>query len=83
MNLFIKIVQSSIKLKNDFLDELINININNNNLIDKIYNFRKDFDIKYHVKYEETRNKKIRRQITTGNKNKDIHKVFNKFLKIS
>ena len=79
----IKIVQSSIKLKNDFLDELINININNNNLIDKIYNFRKDFDIKYHVKYEETRNKKIRRQITTGNKNKDIHKVFNKFLKIS
>ena len=78
-----KIVQSNVKIRNEFLNSLISINANTNEWIDKIYEFRKEFDIKYHVKYEETRNKRIRRQITTGNKNKDLHKVFNKFLKIS
>ena len=78
-----KIVQSNVKIRNEFLNGLISINVNTNEWIDKIYEFRREFDIKYHVKYEETRNKRIRRQITTGNKNKDLHKVFNKFLKIS
>ena len=78
-----KIVQSNIKIRQEFLNELINLNVNTNNWINKINEYRREFDIKYHVKYEETRNKKVRRQITSGNKNKDIHKVFNKFLKIS
>ena len=78
-----KIVQSNIKLRSEFINELVNININTNEWINKISEYRKEFDIKYHIKYEETRNKRVRRQITTGNKNKDLHKVFNKFLKIS
>ena len=78
-----KIVQSNIKIRGEFLNDLINLNVNTNNWINKINEYRREFDIKYHVKYEETRNKKVRTQITTGTKNKDIHKVFNKFLKIS
>ena len=78
-----KIVQSNIKLKNELINELINVNINKKEWINKLNEYKSEFDIKNHVKYEETRNKKIRRQITTGNKNKDLHKIFNKFLKIS
>ena len=78
-----KIVQSSIKLKNEFINELINNKINTNEWINKINENKNEFDIKYHTKYDETINKKIRKQITTGNKSKDLHKVFNKFLKIS
>ena len=78
-----KIVQSNIKLKSEFINELINTKINTNEWINKISEYKNEFDIKYHIKYDETINKKIRKQITTGNKNKDFHKVFNKFLKIS
>ena len=78
-----KIVQSNIKLKSEFINELINTKINTNEWINKISEYKNEFDIKYHIKYDETINKKIRKQITTGNKSKDLHKVFNKFLKIS
>ena len=79
----IKIAQSNIKLKKDFISELIHSNININDWINIIYQHRREINTKYQVRYEETRNKKIRRQITTGNRNKDLHKVFNKFFKIS
>lgn len=78
-----KIVQSNIKLRSDIINDLININVNTYDWINKLNEYKHEFDFKYHIKYEETRNKKIRRQITTGNKNKDLHKVFNKFLKFS
>ena len=78
-----KIVQSNIKLRSDIIYDLINIDVNMYDWINKLNEYKHEFDFKYHVKYEETRNKKIRRQITTGNKNRDLHKVFNKFLKIS
>ena len=78
-----KMVQSYIKLRKEFIKELININVNIKEWINKIDEYKREFDIKYHNKYEETRNKRIRRQITTAIKSKDIHKVFNKFLKIS
>ena len=78
-----KIVQSNIKLKKEFIKGLINVKINTNEWINKINEYKNEFDIKYHIKYDETINKRVRRQITTGNKTKDFHKVFNKFLKIS
>ena len=76
-------VQSNIKLGKEFINDLINVNVNIKEWINKLNEYKKGFDIKYHVKYEDTRNKRIRRKITFENKNKDLHKVFNKFLKIS
>ena len=78
-----KIIQSNIKIKNEFLNKLFLINVNTNDWIDKINEYRMELDSKYKVQYEETRNKKIRRQITTQNKSKDLHKIFNKFLNFS
>ena len=69
-----------IKLNKKFLEDLINTNINE--WINVIGKHKNEFDFKNQIKYEDTMNKKIRRQITAGNKNKDkdLHKMFNKFL---
>ena len=69
-----------IKINKKFLEDLINTNINE--WINVIGKHKNEFDFKNQIKYEDTMNKKIRRQITAGNKNKDkdLHKMFNKFL---
>ena len=69
-----------IKINKKFLEDLINTNINE--WMSVIGKHKNEFDFKNLIKYEDTMNKKIRRQITAGNKNKDkdLHKVFNKFL---
>ena len=83
LNLFsdIKIIQSYIKLKHQFLEDIINNNINE--WIKIIYKHKSDLEDKNQEKYDDTINKQIKRQKTIGNKNKDIHKSFNKSFKIS
>ena len=77
-----KPVQSCIKLKNQMIEDLLKKDIK-----DWIYVLNKhknELHNKFHVKYEETRNKKIRRKISVfnnENKNRDLKKIFNKFLK--
>ena len=75
------IVQSSIKLTKEFLNDIVSKNTNE--WIDKLFENKDEFDIKHHVAYEETRNKRIRRQLNASTKKKDFHKIFNKYLKIS
>ena len=77
-----KILQSNIKLKNHFIKELIKNDINN--WIQIINKYKNDLNHKFHVKYEEMRNKQVRRKISifnNTNKNQNIDKLFNIFLK--
>ena len=78
-----KIIQSHIKLKNDFLNDIINIKINNEEWMKKINEYRNEFDIKNQVKYEDNKNQKVKKQMNMSSKSKDLHKPLNKFLKIS
>lgn len=78
-----KVTQSNIKLKSQFMEDLIK-----KNMKDWIYVINKhknELNNKNYVKYEETRNKKVRRKSSLFNndKNRNLKKVFNKFLKIS
>ena len=78
-----KILQTNIKLKNHFIKELIKNDINN--WIQIINKYKNDLNHKYHVKYEEMRNKQVRRKISifnNNNKNQNIDKLFNIFLKM-
>ena len=78
-----KVTQSNIKLKSQFMEDLIK-----KNMKDWIYVINKhknELNNKNYVKYEEIRNKKVRRKSSLFNndKNRNLKKVFNKFLKIS
>ena len=79
-----KITQSNIKISSKFLEDL-----SKKDMKDWIYVLNKhkySFNIKFHNKYEEMRNKKIRRKISVSindNKGEDLGKIFNKFLKIA
>ena len=79
-----KITQSNIKISSKFIEDLLK-----KDMKDWIYVLNKhkySFNIKFHNKYEEMRNKKIRRKISVSindNKGEDLGKIFNKFLKIA
>ena len=76
-----KMTQSHIKLRKEFIEDLLK-----KEMKDWIYiinKYKKDFDIKYQIKYEEMRSKNIRRKISVLNnddKNEEFKKIFNKFL---
>ena len=78
-----KLTQSYIKLKNQFIEGLLKKEMKE--WIYVIHKFKSDLNIKYQNKYEELRNKKVRKKISVfnnENKNRDLAKIFNKFLKI-
>ena len=78
-----KLTQSHIKLKNQFIEGLLKKEMKE--WIYVIHKFKIDLNIKYQNKYEELRNKKVRKKISVcnnDNKNRDLKKIFNKFLKI-
>jgi hypothetical protein len=78
-----KLTQSHIKLKNQFIESLLKKEMKE--WIYVIHKFKNDLNIKYQNKYEELRNKKVRKKISVfnnENKNRDLAKIFNKFLKI-
>ena len=66
-----KIVQSSIKLKSKFFEDLINTNIND--WVKVIFNHKEELDEKNHLKYEDNKKKILKKQKTI-NKNKEFHK---------
>ena len=78
-----KLTQSYIKLKNQFIEGLLKKEMKE--WIYVIHKYKNDLNIKYQNKYEELRNKKVRKKISVfnnENKNQDLKKIFNKFLKI-
>ena len=66
-----KIVQSSIKLKTKFFEDLINTNIND--WVKVIFNHKEELDEKNHLKYEDNKKKILKKQKTI-NKTKEFHK---------
>jgi len=66
-----KIIQSTIKLKSKFFEDLINTNINE--WIKVIFEHKEELDDKNHTKYEDNKKKILKKQKTI-NKNKEIHK---------
>ena len=65
-----KIVQSSIKLKNKFFEELIDTNINE--WVKVIFQHKEELDVKNHLKNEDKKNLNKKRK--SINKFKEIHK---------
>ena len=69
-----KIVQSSIKLKSKFFEDLIDTNINE--WIKVIFQHKEELDVKNHLKYEEYKKKILTKQKTI--KNREFHKSAHK-----
>jgi hypothetical protein len=66
-----KIVQSSIKLKNKFFEELIDTNINE--WVKVIFQHKEELDVKNHLKNEDNK-KNLNKKRKSINKFKEIHK---------